>query len=394
MSDPTIVTRFGDRCLADLTERVIPFWMEHSLDEECGGYFTGLDRDGSVYDDRKYVWLQGRAVWMFARLYNELEGRQEWLEAAALGLRFLRAHALDAQGRLYFSLTRRGEPFFYQRKPYSAVFYLLGLVEFHRASGDPGCLVEARELFWRIVDWIRDPSLLGRPVLCGQPAVSSLANIMVLASMAGELYRVDPDPRYRGVMKDAIQGARRHYDEKRRVFLENVPLEATAEFGDWPEGRLCIPGHSIEVAWFLLHLLEYVEEPGCGEVALNALEGSLELGWDPDFGGLFYFTDVSGRPTLQLESSMKLWWPHTEALYAVVLAYELTHEDRWLAWLERVDRYAQGHFIDEEFGGWFGYCDRRGDLTHTSKGGNYKGFFHVPRALLMCAQRTGTLTRE
>ena len=84
---------------------------------------------------------------------------------------------------------------------------------------------------------------------------------------------------------------------------------------------------------------------------------------------------------------MKLWWPHTEAIYALVLAYTLTHEERWLRWLERVDRYAYAHFADPEYGEWFGYCDRRGHLTHTCKGGNYKGCFHVPRALLFSIQR-------
>ena len=89
------------------------------------------------------------------------------------------------------------------------------------------------------------------------------------------------------------------------------------------------------------------------------------------------------KPTLQLESSMKLWWPHTESLYALVLAYTKTGDKVWLDWLDKVHQYTYSHFVDSEIGGWFGYCDRQGNLTHTSKGGNYKGFFHTPRALLM-----------
>ena len=121
-------------------------------------------------------------------------------------------------------------------------------------------------------------------------------------------------------------------------------------------------------------------------MACDVIQGSLDTGWDREHGGLYYFMDVENRPTLQLESSMKLWWPHTEALYALVLAYSQTQEPRWLSWLERVHDYTFEHFVDREYGGWFGYCDRRGHLTHTAKGGNYKGFFHVPRALLFCIQ--------
>jgi N-acylglucosamine 2-epimerase len=111
------------------------------------------------------------------------------------------------------------------------------------------------------------------------------------------------------------------------------------------------------------------------------------MGWDPEYGGLYYFMDIQGKPTLQLEASMKLWWVHTEAIYALVLAYTLTHEPRWLEWLERVHTYAYQHFADPEYGEWFGYCDRYGKVTHTLKGGSYKGFFHVPRSLLFSIQR-------
>ena len=381
-----MLEEFAECYRRDLVERVVPFWFEHSLDQKCGGYFTCLDRDGTVYDTKKYMWLQGREVWMFSRLYNELEERQEYLDAAELGLDFIREFGKDEKGRLYFSLTREGDPFFYQRKPYAAVFYMLGLLEYFKASGDRNCLEESVEIFWRIVEWIERPELMDRPLLAGQPAMSSLADVMVLASMAIELVQVEEDPRYYRVMEEAVAGAKRHYDAERRLFVENAVIEET-EVRKWPEGRFFNPGHSIEVAWFLLHLLEYVDDDKCRQIALDALEGSLEFGWDREFGGLFYFMDIEGKPTLQLESSMKLWWPHTEALYALILAYDLTREERWLEWLERVDEYAYSHFVDEEYGGWFGYCDRRGELTHTSKGGNYKGFFHVPRFLLMSVQR-------
>jgi mannose/cellobiose epimerase-like protein (N-acyl-D-glucosamine 2-epimerase family) len=39
---------------------------------------------------------------------------------------------------------------------------------------------------------------------------------------------------------------------------------------------------------------------------------------------------------------------------------------------------------------WFGYANRDGSLANRCVGGNYKGFFHVPRALLMCVQAADT----
>ena len=379
------LSEYGDIYRKDLLERVVPFWLKNSLDRECGGYFTCLDRDGSVYDTKKYIWPNGREVWMFCRLYNELEKNPEYLDAAKLGLDFLRKHVYDTQGRCFFSLQRDGQPFFYQRKPYAAVFYMLALLEYFKATGDESALSESMELFHKIRAWIEDPTLIGRLALTGWPKCSSLADTMVVASMVIEIKDYYKEDGFVAIITQAREGIKKHYDPQLRIFRELVPLNDEDITGH-PEGRLFNPGHSIEVAWFLLHLLELQDDPQAREMAFNVIEGSLELGWDKEFGGLYYFMDLAGKPTLQLESSMKLWWPHTEAIYSLVLAAKLTGEKKYFYWLGKVHDYAYSHFVDKEYGEWFGYCDRRGNLTLSCKGGNYKGFFHVPRALLMCCQ--------
>ena len=46
----------------ELTRNVIPFWVKNCVDREYGGYFTMLDRDGSVYDTTKYMWMLRRGA--------------------------------------------------------------------------------------------------------------------------------------------------------------------------------------------------------------------------------------------------------------------------------------------------------------------------------------------
>eukprot|EP01045_Picozoa_sp_COSAG04_P006080 COSAG04_NODE_294_length_17734_cov_15.211568_5_plen_239_part_00 len=143
----------------DLTESVMPFWMEHGPDEEHGGYFTCLDRTGEVYDENKYMWLQGRAVYTFARMFNEyetlhppipdggtgqrraklddMEKRLEYRRLAKLGAEFLeKGRGSDGinDDLLFFSLSRDGQyKLHLQRKPYSAVFFVQGCLEYYRA---------------------------------------------------------------------------------------------------------------------------------------------------------------------------------------------------------------------------------------------------------------------
>jgi len=54
----------------ELFDNVVLFWARHGIDREMGGFFTCLDRHGELHSTDKYMWLQGRAVWMFARLRN------------------------------------------------------------------------------------------------------------------------------------------------------------------------------------------------------------------------------------------------------------------------------------------------------------------------------------
>ena len=102
--------QMAQRYRDELYLNVLPFWLEKSQDLTYGGYFTCLNRDGSVFDTDKFVWLQGREVWMFAMLYNKVEKNPEWLACAKQGAEFLEKYGHDGNYDFYFSLTREGKP--------------------------------------------------------------------------------------------------------------------------------------------------------------------------------------------------------------------------------------------------------------------------------------------
>jgi len=120
--------------------------------------------------------------------------------------------------------------------------------------------------------------------------------------------------------------------------------------------------------------------------ALEILDCSLEIGWDTDYGGLLSFVDIEGKPPEQLEWDMKMWWPHTEALYATILAHSITGKQKYEEWFDRIHDYSFGHFADSD-GEWFGYLHRDGTVSNTLKGSMWKGPFHLPRALLLCTRQ-------
>ena len=119
-----------------LLDDVMPFWQNHSIDTEMGGYFTCLDRDGTVYDTDKFMWLQARQVWTFSMLYNCLDKRSQWLEIAKHGLDFLQKYGMDKEGNWYFSLDRTGKPLVQPYNIFSDCFASLAFGEYAIASGD------------------------------------------------------------------------------------------------------------------------------------------------------------------------------------------------------------------------------------------------------------------
>lgn len=361
----------------NLFSSVMPFWMRHSIDRKNGGFFTCLDRRGGIFDPRKYVWMNGRQVWTLSRLYNEWEKREEWLDAARSGAEFLRRYAFDEAGRCWFSLTADGRPAFYQRKPYAGLFVTLGFHEYGKASGDEWFTARARALYQDVRLWCQDGRLLGRPSVPGAPRLGELAGIYALCAMALEI----GDHK---ALRECLDLIHLHYDSSRQLLLECAPLDE--ESRQYPEARLICVGSNFEIFWYLMRAIDVCPDEKVEAMLYKCLEGALHFAWDKEYGGFYYFQDIEGRPTLQLEASMKLWWVHAEAIYALITAYTRTRDKKWLAWLERVDEWVWRRFPDPQHGEWFGYLDRRGDVALDLKGGNYKGCFHIPRALLFSLQ--------
>ena len=379
-SDPAAITALRGAYETELFERVIPFWEKHSPDTANGGFFSCLDRDGAIYDTAKYMWLQGRQVFIFSKLYRDVERKPEWLAMARSGAEFMRRHARRADGRVYFSLTADGKPLSLQRKIFSECFYVMGFAEFARASGEETWLKEAEDLFAQIWDWAFDWRKVGRPDFEGELPMQNLAVPMILLNLIEVLADGDTK-KYRSEIDECVRRMLLHLHADKRVVLENVAPDGS--FVDTPAGRLLNPGHAIEAGWFLQHWAQRLGRKDLQSAAIEVVRWSHDLGWDREWGGIFYFLDAKGYSPLQLEWSMKLWWPHCEALYAHLLNWSLTGDQTDWARFEETHRYAFTRFSDPKFGEWYGYLDRRGEVTHRFKGGPYKCCFHVPRALLL-----------
>lgn len=82
LSNPSeYLAYWGKTYRNELLSNILPFWMKYGLDKENGGYFTCIDRDGTLMDSTKSVWFQGRFAFILAYAYNHIEKNEEWLRA-------------------------------------------------------------------------------------------------------------------------------------------------------------------------------------------------------------------------------------------------------------------------------------------------------------------------
>lgn len=380
MVEPDEIEHLKTQFAEELFESVLPFWERHSPDWKHGGYFNHLDYDGKVYDPSKNVWLQARQVWLFSKLYNEVEQNPNWLVLAKMGMNFLRENAVTPTGRVYFSLTADGKPIYQQRKIFAECFYAMALAEYGRASGNWQRVQEARHMFDLVWEMVLHPEKAGRPLLAGTPALQPLAVPMIVLNLIAEIAGDDFDE-YREQVNFCIGRIKQHFVDGK--MYEQVRPEGQPML-ELSQGRLLNPGHAIEAGWFLLDWAERLNEPALHKISLAIIRESFAVGWDETYGGLYYFLDAGGFSPTQLEWDMKLWWPHCEAMVAFLRLYYLEREQAdWDVFIQ-VKKYAFAHFSDAEHGEWFGYLNRRGEVTQRFKGGPYKGCFHVPRALWLC----------
>lgn len=374
--------QIASRYEKELRENCLPFWLENSQDKEFGGYYSCLNRDGSVYDTDKFIWLQGREVWMFAMLYNNVEKNQEWLDCAIQGAEFLKKYGHDENWDFYFSLNREGRPLVQPYNIFSNTFACMAFAQLAKATGNEEYAQLARKIFTRILERRSNPKGQWCKAYPGTRPMKDFALPMIICNMALEVEDILED---KSVLEQTIDTCLHEvfdvfYQPNLGCMLENVSsVDGTPV--DCFEGREINPGHDLEALWFMMNLgirrgdKALIEK--CVEIALKVID----LGWDKEYGGIFYFLDAKGAPQQKLEWDQKLWWVHIESAIAMLKGYQLTGNEKCLEWFMKLDEYLWNNFKDKEYPEWFGYLNRRGEMLLPLKGGKWKGCFHVPRGL-------------
>jgi len=375
-----------------LFDAYLPFWDRGGIDRELGGVMCELDDDGSVASDEKYIWYQGRAIWVYSYLYNRFGKDERFLDVARKTKEFMTKHMRAGGGRWHEKVRRDGTVLEGPGKNvYGALFAAAGLAELYKAAGDPRDLDLAKESIWAAVRAYDDPNYGDThttqytAVPISEPGIRSEGHSMVLISILSGLLAAHEDSHLAQLQREHVEIIVNRFwnpeygitNEYLRHDYSRLPQAAGHMF----------TGHALEALWIVMHEALRTKDRALFNTTKTRVRRLIEMCWDYVFDGWgdgnFFALDTPehGRGP---QFEVKTMWAHCEVLIACMTVLEYTGEVWAKEWYERTRDYLLGTMANTGHGVWRQAVDRRGnDLKRVGVSEKRKGNFHQPRFLMM-----------
>ena len=393
-------------------QMLLPFWVR-ALDHQNGGVYTCFNNAGTRLLNRdKYTWSQGRFLWVWSKIAamitgNRLSGQPAtFYEHARKTARFLEENAFLDNGNCAFLLTEKGEKKEpipgggYDTSIFADCFIVLGLSEFAGLSNDPERFNRALKLYDCIVDRFSAGDFRSEPYPVPE-GYRSHSFPMILLNVSQNLADVAKKldhSRNEVLLQDSIaymQDIMENFYQSDHRVVEMLPADPAEK--STLLYRHVNPGHTIESMWFVMQTARKTGQSDYIHKAVLAIEKAVELGWDRKFGGLLRFVDINGgKPSGDQRSTpfedlitdtwdMKLWWPHSEALYATLMGYQLSEKKIMLDLHHRFRAYVFETFPnpDQSIGEWIQIRNRKGEPLDKIAALPVKDPYHILRNMLL-----------
>lgn len=382
----TSVNALRERMLRDLTENILPFWMNTAIDSENGGWYGEILRDGTVMKNaKKGLILHARILWSFSAAYRVLK-RQEYLEAAERAFTYLTEKFLDPDGGAYYMLNAGGSVAERQKFTYAHGFVLYAFSEYTRATG------KGIEYADRMFNYIERECRFENgyhEFAKGSPELDSEFGKML--TMNNHLHIIEPITNYFRIRRaPEVEVSLRNL---LRIFGEHIISADVPHFDlyfdhNWKSfAQINSYGHDIEGSWLLYETAEVL---GDEELLIKTKDITIAMagavmteGLAPDTGAVFDGGDRNGNIT----EPKRVWWAQAEGVVGFFNAYQISGDETYLHAAFRCWDYIEEQIINPA-GEWFGTgSDSEPDENTPYLVNAWKCPYHNTRATLEIAER-------
>ncbi|MCE5347653.1 MAG: AGE family epimerase/isomerase [Bacteroidales bacterium] len=370
----------------------LPFWDKGGFDKELGGFMCELHDDGSVQNDEKYIWYQGRAIWVYSFLYNNFGRDNKFLDIAIKTRDFMINNMYLGDGMWKESVNRQGMPVEStvaqgtSNDIYGAMFSAAGLIELYKATGNKDDLEIAKTSIWSSVKAYENPDYEGVTVAgINKKGLRTLGHSFMIIWNLTNLLKFQKDPKLEGLQNEHINHIINDFwNPEYGINNENLFHDYSRLPGYESE---MYTGHYLETLWILLYEALRKKDKQLFSTVKKRIRRIIEMGWDYVFEGLGtenYYVFSSNGKCQGPEYDLKVMWAHTELLIATMTVFEFTGETWAKEWYERGREYCLKNMANTGNGVWrqavdrFGKDKKRPDITVFRKDN-----FHQIRYMMM-----------
>lgn len=375
-----------------LFNHYLPFWDKGGYDRQLGGFTCELNDDGSIAKDEKYIWYQGRGIWVYSFLYRHFGQDPQWLRIAQKSRDFMVNHMHAGQGRWYERVRRDGSgQSGTGENVYGWLFAALGLVGFHAATDDRESLALAKESLWAAVRAYDDPAYTGAfaadETFVDMPKVGLRAqgHSMCIMWLLSQLLRHDNDPRLHELQARHVNFIANQFWNSELGIVNEYLLHDYSRIPGAEDHMFA--GHALETLWMLAEEAVRIKDRKLFDTAVGRIHRLLEMCWDYVFEGWGtddFFVFGSDKHPQGPNFAMKTMWGHCEILVACLLVLEYTGAAWAKEWYDRVAAYTLRTMPSVNPGIWRQAVDRRGkDVKRTGISSLRRDNFHPPRCFML-----------
>lgn len=424
-----------------LNDELIPFWMNHGVDEEHGGFLTYFDRDGnSTGETVKTLICQTRMIYAFARAHQEGFGDGYFLEQARQGARFVGRNFTDAMnGGHFWTCEGDGTPLDRKKIAYGHSFVIYAFSELaaaclpaapetSAAHDGMSCLAAATECastmltraadlahggFYEFFeeDWRHtQPGAYGgdrKSLDVHMHLMEAFTNLSsAVANVSPAQARLTALRRHTRHIVDLICKEMLHpdYGTGLAQFAPDwTPLRAIQFKNVWgsdreaddPEGRPLDNtsyGHNVELGWLLNWAIDVLglDRERYAPAIRRLYDHCLKWGIDWDKGGVF----CEGPGEGPARERNKEFWQQAETLVAMLDGVEQFADERYWDGYKNVHRFVMDHVVNHDVGEWFALLDENNNVLWDYMGHAWKINYHTIRSMVECRARLRRLLGE